>query len=99
MRTAKFVAAWRLRRGGRLVFAEKFASSATSAKNLGLPAIAKGGVAIGTALIVPGDEGAVERDKRVTKSPVGEVVISHGIDFGMARFLCRKMRRGCARRS
>ena len=38
-----------------------FGSTATSAKNSAQPAIAKGGVAIGTALIVPGDEALVER--------------------------------------
>ena len=36
-------------------------STATSATKLARPAIAKGGVAIGTALIVPGDEALVER--------------------------------------
>ena len=36
-------------------------STATSAKSSARPAVAKGGVAIGTALIVPGDEALVER--------------------------------------
>ena len=46
----------------------------------------KGGVAIGTALIVPGDEALVERIREVSESFGGEVGISAWNGFAMARF-------------
>ena len=50
------------------------------------PAVAKGGVAIGTALIVPGDDALVERIREVANSFGGEVGISCWNGFAMARF-------------
>ena len=61
MLQGEFVDRWRLRRGGRLVFAETIRLDGDIGEKLARPAIAKGGVAIGTALIVPGDEALVER--------------------------------------
>jgi urease accessory protein len=82
----EFVDRWRLRRGGRLVFAENIRLDGDIGEKLARPAIAKGGVAIGTALIVPGDEALVERIGEVTKSLGGEVGISAWNGFAMARF-------------
>ena len=45
-----------------------------------------GGLAIGTALIVPGDEALVERIRELTPSFGGEVGISSWNGFAMARF-------------
>src|SRR4030081_2899096 len=56
-----FVDRWRVRRGGRLVFAETVRLDGDIGAKLDRPAIAKGGVAVGTALIAPGDETIVER--------------------------------------
>src|SRR6195952_593682 len=56
MRTGHFVDRWRLRRGGRLVFAETVRLDGDIGEKLARPAVAKGGVAIGTALIVPGGQ-------------------------------------------
>src|SRR5882724_2570952 len=86
MRHGEFVDRWRLHRGGRLVFAENIRLDGDIGEKLGRPAIAKGGVAIGTALIVPGDEALVERIREVTKSLGGEVGISAWNGFAMARF-------------
>ena len=61
MLQGEFVDRWRLRRGGRLVFAETVRLDGDIGEKLAQPAIANGGVAIGTALIVPGDEALVER--------------------------------------
>ena len=61
----EFVDRWRLRRGGKLVFAETVRLDGDIGEKLARPAVANGGVAIGTALIVPGDEALVERDPRV----------------------------------
>jgi urease accessory protein len=77
---------WRLRRAGRLVFAENIRLDGDIGEKLGSPAIAKGGVAIGTALIVPGDEALVERIREVSDSFRGEVGISAWNGFAMARF-------------
>ena len=82
----EFVDRWRLRRGGRLVFAENVRLDGNIGEKLASPAIANGGVAVGTALIVPGDEALVERIREVTKSLSGEVGISAWNGFAMARF-------------
>jgi urease accessory protein len=86
MLQGEFVERWRLRRGGRLIFAENIRLDGDIGEKLASPAIAKGGVAIGTALIVPGDEALVERIRGETKSFGGEVGISCWNGFAMARF-------------
>jgi len=86
MRHGEFIDHWRMRRGGRLVFAETVRLDGDIGEKLARPAIAKGGVAVGTALIVPGDEALVERIREVAKSFGGEVGISSWNGFAMARF-------------
>lgn len=82
----EFVDRWRLRRGGRLVFAETIRLDGDIGAKLAQSAIAKGGVAIGTALIVPGDEVLVERIREAADTFGGEVGISAWNGFAMARF-------------
>jgi len=86
MERGEFVDRWRLRRGGRLVFAETVRLDGDIGAKLARPAVAKGGVAIGTALIVPGDEAVVERIREAAESFGGEVGISAWNGFAMARF-------------
>jgi urease accessory protein len=86
MRHGEFIDRWRLRRGGRLVFAETIRLDGEIGEKLAQPAIASGGVAIGTALIVPGDEAVVERIREGTDTFGGEVGISAWNGFAMARF-------------
>jgi urease accessory protein len=86
MLTGEFVDRWRLSRGGRLVFAENIRLDGDIGDKLRQPAIAKGGAAIGTALIVPGDEALVERIRELTTSFGAEVGISSWNGFAMARF-------------
>jgi urease accessory protein len=86
MLQGEFVDRWRLKRGGRLVFAENMRLDGNIGEKLARPAIAKAGVAVGTALIVPGDEALVERIREVAKSFGGEVGISAWNGFAMARF-------------
>jgi urease accessory protein len=86
MLTGRFADHWRLRRGGRLVFAETVRLDGDIGEKLARPAVAKGGVAIGTALIVPGDEALVERIREASESFGGEVGISAWNGFAMARF-------------
>jgi urease accessory protein len=86
MRQGEFVDRWRVRRGGRLVFAETIRLDGDIGEKLERSAVAKGGAAIGTALIVPGDEALLERIREVTKSFGGEVGMSAWNGFAMARF-------------
>lgn len=86
MEQGEFVDRWRLRRGGRLVFAETVRLEGNIGAKLGRPAVAKGGAAIGTALIVPGDEALIERIREASQSFSGEVGISAWNGFAMARF-------------
>ena len=86
MRHGEFVDRWRLRRGGRLVFAETIRLDGDIGAKLARPAIAGGGAAIGTALIVPGDEAIVERIREASDTFGGEVGISSWNGFAMARF-------------
>ncbi|PAY09780.1 urease accessory protein ureD [Bradyrhizobium sp. UFLA03-84] len=86
MRHGEFVDRWRMRRGGRLVFAETVRLDGEIGEKLARRAIAGGGCAIGTALIVPGDEALVERIREASDSLGGEVGISAWNGFAMARF-------------
>ena len=82
----EFIDRWRLRRAGKLVFAETIRLDGDIGAKLSQPAVAKGGVAIGTALIVPGDEAVVERIREASATFGGEVGISAWNGFAMARF-------------
>ncbi|PPQ19705.1 urease accessory protein ureD [Bradyrhizobium sp. AC87j1] len=86
MEQGEFVDRWRLRRGGRLVFAETIRLDGNIGAKLERSAVAKGGAAIGTALIVPGDEALIERIREASDSFSGEVGISAWNGFAMARF-------------
>lgn len=86
MEQGEFVDRWRLRRGGRLVFAETVRLDGDIGAKLGRSAVAKDGAAIGTALIAPGDEALVERIREASDSFAGEVGISAWNGFAMARF-------------
>jgi urease accessory protein len=86
MQQGEFVDRWRIKRGGRLVFAETIRLDGDIGGKLARPAIAKAGAAIGTALIVPGDQALVERIRERSESFGGEVGISCWNGFAMARF-------------
>ncbi|HEV7599696.1 MAG TPA: urease accessory protein UreD [Bradyrhizobium sp.] len=86
MLAGSFTDRWRLRRGGRLVFAETVRLAGDIGETLKRSAVARGGAAIGTALIVPGDEALVTRIRESSESFGGEVGISAWNGFAMARF-------------
>lgn len=86
MQGGEFVDRWRLRRGGKLVFAETVRLDGDIGAKLARSAVAKGGVAVGTALVVPGDEALVERIREAADTFGGEVGISCWNGFAMARF-------------
>ncbi|MDA9466644.1 urease accessory protein UreD [Bradyrhizobium sp. CCBAU 53415] len=86
MEQGEFIDRWRLSRGGKLVFAETIRLDGNIGAKLTRSAVAKGGAAIGTALIVPGDEALVERIREASDTFAGEVGISAWNGFAMARF-------------
>ena len=86
MLQGEFVDRWRVRRDGKLVFAENVHLDGEIGEKLSQPAVAKAGAAIGTALIVPGDAALVERIREASESFGGEVGISAWNGFAMARF-------------
>jgi len=86
MRQGSFVDRWRIRRGGRLVFAETVRLEGDIGEKLAQPAVANGGAAIATALIVPGDEALLARIRELSGGFGGEVGLSSWNGFAMARF-------------
>jgi urease accessory protein len=86
MRTGYFTDRWRLKRGGRLAFAETVRLEGDIGATLKRRAVANGGAAIGTALIVPGDEATVARIREACASFRGEVGSSAWNGIAMARF-------------
>jgi urease accessory protein len=78
---------WRVRRDGRLLFAETVRLDGAIARMLGELAVAGGGVAIATVLAVPGDQAMVERVRAQTFC--GEVGASCWNGLAVAR-LCAK---------
>ena len=86
MQQGSFVDRWRVRLGGRLVYAETVRLDGDIGEKLSQPAIGKGTAAIATALIVPGDQALVERIREVAEKFGGEVGISAWNGFAMARF-------------
>jgi len=86
MALGEFTDRWRMRRGGKLAFAETVRLDGDIGAKLARSAVAKGGAAIGTALIVPGDETLVGRIREASDAFVGEVGISAWNGFAMARF-------------
>ena len=86
MMSGEFVDRWRLRLGGRLMFAENVRLDDDIGEKLASAAVASGGAAIGTALIVPGDQALVDRIREASAPFFGEVGISAWNGFAMARF-------------
>jgi len=85
LRHGHFLDRWRLRRGGKLIFAETVRLDGDIAATLARSAVAKACAAIGTALIVPGDEALAERIRAAPKSFSGEVGVSAWNGFAMVR--------------
>jgi urease accessory protein len=86
MRRGALVDRWRFRRGGRLVFGETIRLEGDVGAKLAQGAIAGGGVAVGTLLVVPGDEALLARIREISASFGGEVGLSAWNGFAMVRF-------------
>ena len=67
---------WRLRRGGRLIHAEAMRLDGAVAAKLAQPAVANGGVAVATVLIVPADEAVAAGIRALDDHFLGEVGVS-----------------------
>ena len=67
---------WRLRRGGRLMHAEALRLDGAVAARLAQPAVTKGGIAVATVLVVPGDEGTAAGVRALGDCFRGEVGVS-----------------------
>ena len=76
VRDGHFADRWRVRRDGRLVFAENFRLDGAIAERLGEAAVTAGHVALGTVLMVPGDDAGVAAVRAVTGQFRGEVGVS-----------------------
>lgn len=64
---------WRVRRDGKLIYAEGVRLDGPIAQRLAASAVAKGGIAIATVLIVPGDNETVQAVRALQDKFTGEV--------------------------
>ncbi|MBY0381875.1 MAG: urease accessory protein UreD [Xanthobacteraceae bacterium] len=86
MRRGMFLDKWRVRRGGRLVFAENVRLDGDLDRAFAHRVVTDGQGAIGTVLIAPGDETLVEHIRDGVASFRGEVGVSCWNGFAMVRF-------------
>ena len=84
-----FADRWRLRREGKLVFADGARLDGAIAEKLSQPAVTMGGIAMATVLIAPGGEDALASVRALDKNFTGEVGISAWNGIAVAR-LCAK---------
>ena len=87
MREGFWADTWRLRRGGKLVFAENVRLDGDITAKLARPASAAGGIALATVLIVPGDETLLAAVRALELS--GEAGISAWNGIAVARLVAR----------
>jgi len=78
---------WRLKRGGRLVFAENARLDGGIADRLARPAVAAGSIALATVLIAPGEEATLAAGRVLEFA--GEVGISAWNGIAVARLVAR----------
>jgi urease accessory protein len=80
---------WRVRRNGRLIYADGMNLNGEVVSRLREPAIANGSQAIATLLLTPGDDAAVEKVRALAGSLQGEVGVSAWNGVLLARFCAR----------
>jgi urease accessory protein len=88
VRQGRIIDRWRVRRGNQLCFAETLRLDGDIAERLGERAVAAGGIAVATVLIVPGEE-AQAAAVRALEGLSGEVGISVWNGIAVARLLAR----------
>ena len=80
---------WRIRRDGRLIYAETVRLDGAIAAKLGEAAVTRGGVAVATVLIVPGDGATVAAVRSLEAEFVGEVGASAWNGLAAVRLCAR----------
>jgi urease accessory protein len=80
---------WRVRRDGRLIFAENFRLDGPIAHRLNEAAVAGGCAAVGTVLMAPGDDTAVAAVRTACRQFRGEAGISAWNGIALARLAAR----------
>jgi urease accessory protein len=89
MREGLFADRWRLRRGGRLVYADSARLDGAIAGKLSQSAVTAGGIAIATVLVAPGADDTLAAVRALDEQFIGEVGISAWNGIAVAR-LCAK---------
>jgi urease accessory protein len=85
VREGLFADRWRVRRGGRLIFAENVRLDGAIAERLAETAVAAGQVALATVLAVPGDDATAQAVRALAGTFRGEVGISAWNGMALAR--------------
>jgi urease accessory protein len=85
VREGLFTDRWRIRRGGRLIFAESFRLDGAIAERLAETAVAAGQVALAIVLAVPGDDAMTEAVRALAGTFRGEAGISSCNGMALAR--------------
>jgi urease accessory protein len=85
VREGLFTDRWRVRRGGRLIFAENFQLGGAIADRLAETAVAAGQIALATVLAVPGDDATTEAVRALAGAFRGEAGISTWNGLALAR--------------
>jgi urease accessory protein len=80
---------WRVRRNGRLIYAETVRLDGAIAARLAEPAVAKGGVAVATVLVAPGDDETVAAVRARADQCAGEVGASAWNGIAAVRLCAR----------
>lgn len=80
---------WRVHRGGELVYAETVRLEGLIAEKLARPAVADGGRALATVLLIPGDDSVVAAGRSLSKDFRGEVGLSSWNGITLIR-ICAK---------
>jgi len=89
VRQGRLIDRWRVRRGGRLIFADSVRLDGAIGDTLARPAVGAGAVAIATVLLAPGDEAKVAAVRALDDSFAGEVGISAWNGITVARLCAR----------
>ena len=81
---------WRVRRGGKLLFAETMRLDGAIEAKLAAAAAGNGAVALASLLMVPGDDGTAEAVRALAGQFAGEVGVSAWNGMALARFCARE---------
>jgi urease accessory protein len=89
VREGVFADRWRVRRDGRLIFAENFGLDGAVGDRLREAAVAASRTALGTVLMTPGDEAAADAVRSASGTFQGEVGVSAWNGIVLARLAAR----------